>query len=85
MLGRKGFKKLVESLGMKVADAERKQLRKRVSRSKVIDLESFVAFVLRESDAGTTAEASSKTEAHDTGDNSKDHLVALPIEVMNKS
>ena len=81
LLGRKAFKKLIESLGMKIADADRKQLRKRVSRSKAIDLESFVAFIVREE---SSVEASSKTEAHATGDNSEDHLVALPIEVTEQ-
>jgi hypothetical protein len=80
LLGRKAFKGLVASLGMDIADADRKQLRKRISSStsnKTIDLESFLAFVA--SILPESGTASYKTRA--TDDKSKGHLVALPIEV----
>ena len=39
------IKKLVQSVGMKIDDANRKQLRKRITSKKAIDRDSFVAFV----------------------------------------
>jgi hypothetical protein len=49
LIGRKAFKKLVQSVGMKIDEDNRKQLRKRISSKKAIDRDSFIAFVCSES------------------------------------
>jgi hypothetical protein len=71
VLGRKGFKKLVQSVGMKIDDTNRKQLRKRITSKKAIDRDSFVAFVCIESSEEAAVVSSSNTD---------DGLAALPIE-----
>jgi hypothetical protein len=71
LLGRKDFKKLVQSVGMKIDDANRKQLRKRITSRKAIDRDSFVAFFgISESSTNDVVVSSSNT----------DGLAALPIE-----
>ena len=71
LIGRKGFKKLVQSVGMKINDANRKQLRKRITSKKAIDRGSFVAFVGSESSTNVVVAVSSPNT---------DGLAALPIE-----
>jgi hypothetical protein len=74
LIGRKAFKKLVRSVGMKIDEDNRKQLRKRITSKKAIDRGSFVAFVgSSESSTKTVVVASSNT----------DGLTALPIEGNN--
>ena len=68
--GRKAFKKLVQSVGMKIDDANRKQLRKRITSKKAIDRGSFLAFVCSESPSKAAIVFPSST----------DGLAALPIE-----
>jgi hypothetical protein len=72
LLGRKDFKKLVRSVGMKIDDANRKQLRKRITSKKAIDRGSFVAFVCN-------GESSTNVAAVVASSNT-DGLAALPIE-----
>ena len=69
-LGRKDFKKLVQSVGMKIDEDNRKQLRKRITSKKAIDRDSFVAFVCSESSEEVAVVSSSST----------DGLATLPIE-----
>jgi hypothetical protein len=71
LLGRKGFKKLVQSVGMKIGEDNRKQLRKRITSRKAIDRDSFVAFFgISESSTNDVVVSSSNT----------DGLATLPIE-----
>jgi hypothetical protein len=71
MLGRKDFKKLVRSVGMKIDEDNRKQLRKRITSKKAIDRDSFVAFV---------GSGESSTKAIVVSSSDTDGLAALPIE-----
>jgi hypothetical protein len=71
MLGRKNFKKLVQSVGMKIDEDKRKQLRKRITRKKAIDRDSFVAFVDSESSTNVAVVVASSNA---------DGLAALPFE-----
>jgi hypothetical protein len=72
LLGRKNFKKLVRSVGMKIDEDNRKQLRKRITSKKAIDRGSFVAFICSgETSTNAVVIASSS---------STDGLAALPIE-----
>jgi hypothetical protein len=75
LLGRKAFKKLVQSVGMKIDEDNRKQLRKRITSKKAIDRDSFVAFVYS---------GESSTNAAVVPFSNTDGLAALPIE-GNKS
>lgn len=70
LIGRKAFKKLVRSVGMKIGEENRKQLRKRITSKKAIDLGSFVAFLCSESGAGAAVVSPPNA----------DGLAALPIE-----
>ena len=72
LVGRKDFKKLVQSVGMKIDDANRKQLRKRITSKKAIDRDSFVAFIC-------SGESSTNVAAVVASSNT-DGLAALPIE-----
>jgi hypothetical protein len=75
LLGRKNFKRLVQSVGMKIDEDNRKQLRKRITSKKAIDRDNFVAFVCSgEISTNAVVVTSSNT----------DGLAALPIE-GNKS
>jgi hypothetical protein len=70
LLGRKNFKKLVQSVGMKIDEDNRKQLRKRITNKKAIDRGSFMAFVCSDSSTEDAAVSSSYT----------DGLAGLPTE-----
>jgi hypothetical protein len=70
LIGRKNFKKLVQSVGMKIDEDNRKQLRKRIITKKAIDRGSFVAFFGSSESSAEVIVSSSDT----------DGLAALPIE-----
>jgi hypothetical protein len=69
VIGRKAFKKLVQSVGMKIDEDDRKQLRKRITSKKAIDRNSFVAFFCSESSEEVVVTCSNTNG-----------LAALPIE-----
>jgi hypothetical protein len=71
LIGRKAFKKLVQSVGMKINDAHRKQLRKRITSKKAIDRDSFAIFV---------CSGESSTNAAVVPSSNTDGLAALPNE-----
>ena len=71
LIGRKAFKKLVQSVGMKINEDNRKQLRKRITSKKAIDRDSFVAFV---------CSGERSTKAAVVSSSNTDGLAALPIE-----
>jgi hypothetical protein len=70
LIGRKNFKKLVRSVGMKIDEDNRKQLRKRITSKKAIDRGSFMVFFGSESSTKAGFLSSSNT----------DGLAALPTE-----
>jgi hypothetical protein len=71
LIGRKNFKKLVQSVGMKIDEDNRKQLRKRITSKKAIDRDSFVEFVGSDSSEEVAVVVSSSNT---------DGLATLPIE-----
>jgi len=71
LIGRKAFKKLVQSVGMKIDEDNRKQLRKRITSKKAIDRDSFAAFIYS---------GKSSTNAAVVPSSNTDGLAALPIE-----
>jgi hypothetical protein len=71
LLGRKNFKKLVQSVGMKIDEDNRKQLRKRITSKKAIDRDSFAAFIYS---------SESPTNAAVVPSSNTDGLAALPNE-----